>query len=221
MPREAFDAELLAISADVLRLGRHVRRAIDESMEALRDADLDRARALVEGDRSVNRERWLLEERAVAAVAMQAPVAGDLRRLTSALSVVGELERIGDHAAGIAQVNLLLGAGTTPRRLGFLPSMSDRALAMLDDALEAFEHDDVARAEHVCRADDDLDRLQDRVYQDAFSAMVADPSQVQRLTYSLWVAHNLERVGDRCTNICERVIYTVTGRLADTSRSAY
>ncbi|MDP2327786.1 MAG: phosphate signaling complex protein PhoU [Dehalococcoidia bacterium] len=220
MPREAFDAELLAISADVLRLGRHVRRATDESMEALRDADLARARALVEGERSVHRERWLLEERAVAAVAMQAPVAGDLRRLTSALSVVGELERIGDHAAGIAQVNLLLGA-TPPRRLGFLPSMADRALAMLDDALEAFEHDDVPRAEHVCHADDDLDRLQDRVYQDAFSAMVADPSQVQRLTYSLWVAHNLERVGDRCTNICERVIYTVTGRLADTSRSAY
>ncbi|GMU40742.1 MAG: hypothetical protein AMXMBFR23_16080 [Chloroflexota bacterium] len=220
MPREAFEAELRAISADVLRLGQHVRDALHDSMEALRDADLERSRALDADDTHVNRDRWTIEERAIAAVAMQAPVAGDLRRLTSALAVVGELERIGDHAAGIARVNLLLGPGPTPRRLGYIPSMADRALAMLDDALDAFEHDNVRRAEHVCQADDDLDRLQSRVYQDAFSAMVADPALVQRLTYALWIAHNLERVGDRCTNICERVIYTVTGRLVESSDSS-
>jgi phosphate transport system protein len=219
MPREAFQTELRAISADVLALGHHVRAAVKDSMEALRDADLNRARALVEGDRSVNRERWALEGRAIAAVAMQAPVATDLRRLTSTLSVVSELERIGDHAAGIARVNLMLGSGgAVPRRLGNIPSMSDRALAMLDDALWAFEHDDLPRARHVCQADDDLDRLQGRVYQDAFNAMVRDPSQVQRLTYALWIAHNLERIGDRSPNICERVIYTVTGQLLDLSK---
>ncbi len=217
MPRDAFDAELHALTEGVLALGRHVRSALEQSMDMLRDSDLDGARRIIQDDHEVNHERWALEERAIAAVATQAPVATDLRRITSSLAVVAELERIGDHAAGIAQVNLLLGPGQPPRRLGFIPSMADRALAMLDDSLLAFETDDVARAEHVCRADDDLDRLQARVYQDAFSAMVADPSQVQPLTYALWIAHNLERVGDRCTNICERVIYTVTGQLVETS----
>jgi phosphate transport system protein len=215
MLRTAFQGELNDLHAAILELGGRVQRAVEESMLALRNADDEWSQQIIDGDEAINRTRWELEERAIALIGAQAPVASDLRRLVSHLSVLGDLERIGDHAAGIAKINQLLGAENPPRKLAFLPGMSDRALAMLADALRAYEQDDVEVARHVSIADDDLDRLQERVYHDAFQAMVRDPSRIERNTYLLWVAHNLERIGDRCTNICERVIYNVEGALYD------
>jgi phosphate transport system protein len=184
-------------------------------MAALRAADLDTSRRIVEESAETIGERWRVEERAVRAVAEQQPVATDCRRLMGFLAVLGDLARIGDHARGIAEINLLLGVSDGPRRLGYLPSMADKALAMLDDSLRALADDDIARARHVLVADDDLDRLHDRITSDAFRAMIELPERVQEQTYLLWVAHNLERVGDRCTNVCESVIFTVTGRRED------
>lgn len=145
-------------------------------------------------------------------IAAQQPVATDLRRLAIALFITSEIERIADHAVGIARINLMLMAEqTAPRPLSYLPSMCDRALAMFDDAIRAFDTDDVVLARHVCRSEDDLDRLQGRVYADVIEAMRADAAVVERSAYLLRAAHNLERIGDRCTNIGERVVYTVTG----------
>jgi phosphate transport system protein len=211
MPRREFEREIEALRQAVLGLGGDVRTSVDASMAALRDADLARSRQLIEAHREVSDRRWTIENQAIVAVAEHSPVARDCRRLVGFIEILGDLARIGDHARGIAEINLLLGAWPGRRRLGFLPSMADRALAMLDDALLALADDDPARARHVLVADDDLDRLQDRVYSDVFRTMIEDPSQVQPQTYLLWVAHNLERVGDRSTNVCETVIYVVTG----------
>lgn len=211
MPRDAFQGELDQLRSDVIALGTTVRNAVDESVQALRQGDLRRSRALSERLRDATRLRWSLEERAVIAVAEQQPVASDCRRLVGFLEMLADLSRIGDHARGIAEINDMMGSTQSPRRLGFVPSMADKALAMLDDALRALREDDADRAHHVLVADDDLDRLQERVYSDAFRAMIEDPSRVQEQTYMLWVAHNLERVGDRSTNVCETLIFMVTG----------
>jgi phosphate transport system protein len=215
MARDAFQAELDVLQADVRGVGTRVRRATDESMRALRDADQDASRRLIEANAAILRERWSVEERAISAVAEQQPVATDCRRLMGFLSVLGDLARIGDHARGIAEINLLMGESAGPRRLGYLPSMADKALAMLDDSLRAFAEDDVLRARHVLVADDDLDRLQERIYSDVFRAMIEAPERIQEQTHLLWVGHNLERVGDRCTNVCESVLFTVTGNRDD------
>ena len=210
MPRTAFQAELDALREAVLTLGATVRDAVDRSVEALRDADTASSRALIEEHTRTVARRWATEERTIVAVAAEQPVAGDCRRLMGFMEMLSDLARIGDHARGIAEINLLMGAG--PRRLGFAPSMADKALAMLDDALLALREDDAQRARHVLVADDDLDRLQSRVYSDAFRSMIEDPARVQDQTYLLWVAHNLERVGDRSTNVAESLIYMLTGR---------
>jgi len=220
MPREEFQAELGALREAVFALGVRVRTGTEASMLALRAADLDASRRLIEDAALTVRERWALEERTVRAVAEQQPVASDCRRLMGVFAILGDLARIGDHARGIAEINVLMGASEQPRRLGYLPSMADRALAMLDDSLLALAQDDLPRARHVLVADDDLDRLQERVYSDAFRAMIEDPARVQEQTHILWVAHNLERIGDRCTNVCETVLFTATGQreLADLSK---
>ena len=211
MPRDTFQAELDQLRADVIALGGRVRDAVDESVLALRQADIRRSRGLMERLHEAAGVRWDIEERTIIAVAEQQPVARDCRQLVGFLEMLADLARIGDYARGICESNQLMGVASPPRRLGFIPSMADKALAMLDDALRALHDDEPDRARHVLVADDDLDRLQDRVYTDAFRAMIEDPSRVEEQTHVLWVAHNLERVGDRATNVCESLIFMLTG----------
>lgn len=211
MPRTSFDREIESLRGAVLELGRTVREAVDGSVVALRRADLARSAAIVDQHRAITERRWMIEGQTIAAVAEQSPVASDCRRLLGFLAILGDLARIGDHARGIGEIGRLLGPAPAPRAIGFLPSMADKALAMLDDALLALAEDDVDRARHVMVADDDLDRLQTRVYADVFRAMIEEPTVVQQQTYLLWVAHNLERVGDRSTNIAEAVVFAATG----------
>ncbi len=212
MPRDTFQGDLDQLRADVIALGVGVRGAVDESVVALRQADIRRSRDLMARLQQTAERRWNIEERTIIAVAEQQPVARDCRRLVGFLEMLADLARIGDYARGICEINHLMGTARPPRRLGFVPSMADKALAMLDDALRALQEDDAIRAQHVLVADDDLDRLQSRVYADAFRAMIEDPSRVEEQTHVLWVAHNLERVGDRATNVSESLIFMVTGR---------
>lgn len=221
MPREAYHRDLTTLHKRILALASSARRAVEESVLSLRAADLDWSRRIDAEDEQINAERLAIEERCIALIAAQQPVAVDLRRLASTLFITSEIERIADHAVGIARINLMMATEPPPRPLSYIPSMADRALAMFDDAIKAFDEDDDTLARHVCQSDDDLDRLQDRVYADVIEAMRADANVVERNTYLLWAAHNLERIGDRCTNIGERVVYTVTGEMTDTKPSTF
>lgn len=221
MPREAYHRDLTALHGRVSALAGRARRTVEESVLSLRAADIEWSRRIDVEDERINEERLAIEERCIALIAAQQPVAVDLRRLASTLFITSEIERIADHAVGIARINLMMASEPPPRPLSYLPSMADRALAMFDDAMRAFDTDDVMLARQVCQSDDDLDRLQDRVYADVIEAMRADASVVERNTYLLWAAHNLERIGDRCTNIGERVVYTVTGEMKDTKPSTF
>lgn len=222
MARELFHKELAELQDDVLILGSMAEKAVVESVEALRAADLDWSQRIIEEDLAINKKRFDIEEQALFVIASQQPLASDLRAIMSALMIITDLERIGDHAEGIARINLRLGAAEdVPRRMGYIPAMADRSIAMLRDSLKAYVERNVDEARRVCDADDEVDRLQDAVYDETFRGMIEDPSRIERNTYYLWTAHNLERIADRCTNICERVIYLVTGRMEEINVSKY
>ncbi|MBA4180598.1 MAG: phosphate transport system regulatory protein PhoU [Anaerolinea sp.] len=221
MTRDLFNAELQHLQDEVLILGSMAEKSLLDAMEALRDGDHAWSRKIIEDDLRINRKRFEIEDRCIFVIGSQQPMASDLRGLASILYIITDLERIADHAEGIARINLMLGDEPLPRRLGYIPSMADRALAMLRSSLKAYIDHDVDSARQICDADDEVDRLQDAVYDECIKAMIAEPSTVQRNTYLIWAAHNLERIADRCTNICERVIYHVTGRMEEINVSKY
>lgn len=221
MTRDLFNAELRQLQDEVLRLGSMAEKSLMDAMEALRDGDAAWSRQIIEDDKRINRKRFEIEDRTIFVVASQQPMASDLRGLASILYIITDLERIADHAEGIARINLMLGDEALPRRLGYIPAMADRALAMLRGSLKAYIEHDVESARQICDADDEVDHLQDSVYEECIKAMITDPGAIQRNTYLIWAAHNLERIADRCTNICERVIYQVTGRMEEINVSKY
>jgi phosphate transport system protein len=219
--RAQFDQQLADLRQDVLDLGSMAERAIRRSMESLRRDDLTLARDVVEGDYEINARRYQIEEKAVDLIAMQQPVASDLRTLIAAIHIVTELERIADHAEGNARITLMLGDQSLPRSLGRLDEMAEVGITMMHRSLTAYIERDVDLANEVCSQDDELDALYDSNYAEVIGRMLIDSSSVKVLTYQLWAAHNLERIGDRSTNICERVIYLVTGKMVETNVSRY
>jgi phosphate transport system protein len=221
MSRQLFNKELTDLHDAVLVMGSMVEKALLDSMESLRKGDVQWSKKIIDDDDVINAKRFQIEDRCLFVIASQQPMATDLRNLASILFIVTDLERIADHAEGIARINLLMGDEPLPRRLDHVPTMAELAVTMLRDTLQAYIDQDVDAARRICDADDEIDRLQDRVYEESFRAMISDPSTIQRNTYMLWTAHNLERVGDRCTNICERIIYAVTGRMEEINISKY
>lgn len=221
MTRVLFDRQLTELRNDVLDLGSRAEQSIRRSMESLRRRDLALARDVVEGDYDINRRRFDIEDHAVNVIATQQPMASDLRYIIAVIHIVTELERIADHAEGIARISLMLGEQSLPQPLGVLPEMAERGIDMMHRALTAFIERDVALAHAVCMDDDDLDSLYDANHAEVIGRMLMEPSQAKILTYQLWTAHNLERIGDRATNICERVVYLVTGRMEEENVSRY
>lgn len=196
-------------------------KAILDSVEALRDGDTEWSRRIILDDERINKRRFEIEDRCIFVIASQQPMATDLRALVSVLYIITDIERMADHAEGIASINLMMGDEPLPRKLSYIPAMADRAIAMLRNSLKAYIDHDVDAARQICDADDEVDRLQDSVYDECFQAMITDPTTIQRNTYLLWAAHNLERIADRCTNVCERVVYTATGHMDELNVSKY
>jgi phosphate transport system protein len=219
--RELFHKDLARLQDDVLALGSMAEKAILDAMEALRDGDVSWSHKIVEADKQINKKRYEIEEKCIFIIGSQAPMASDLRALVSVLFITQELERIADHAEGIARINIMMGAEPLPRRLGYIPSMADRAVQMLRDALKAYLDHDAALAARVCDSDDEVDRIYDSIQAETIQGMIDNPATVERSTYLIWTTHNIERIADRCTNICERVIYLVTGRLVEINVSTY
>lgn len=214
-PRETFEQELQRIQDEVLVLGSMVERAITESVESLKRRDRETARRLIIEDRTLNEKRFAIEDDILVLIATQQPMAGDLRTLAAALEITTELERIGDYAKGIAKINLMMGEKPLLKPLVDIPRMADKARGMLHRALEAFVRRDVGLARAIPEEDDEVDALYNQVYRELLTFIMADPRTMDQATYLLWVAHNLERAADRVINICERVVFTVTGELIE------
>jgi phosphate transport system protein len=215
MPRETFARELQRLEDDVLLLGSMVEQAISESVEILKRRDLEGARRLIAGDRAINEKRFAIEADCLVLIATQQPMASDLRTLAAVLEIATELERIGDYAKGIARINVMMGEQPLLKPLIDVPRMAAKVRDMLHRALDAFVRRDVALARAIPTEDHEVDDLYNQVYRELLTYMMADPRTIDRATHLLWVAHNLERAADRVTNICERVIFTVTGEMRE------
>jgi len=211
MIRNAYDQQVQVLRDDVVTMASMVSKAISKANDALVTQDIGLARMVRKEDKFINRSRWDGEDRALTLIATQGPMAGDLRMIASALLIFTDLERMGDHAAGIAKIVIDTADEPPIKPLTDIPHMSNACRGMLADAVTAFMDNDADVAREVAIRDDEIDNLYNQVYRDLLADMMADPATINRATQMLWVAHNLERIGDRVTNICERIVYTVTG----------
>ncbi len=215
MTRKTLDERLHALLDDLLSLGQMVEKAIIDSVDALKRRDFEASRRIIAADKEINHKRYEIEEETLVLLATQQPMATDLRILASVLEIATELERIGDYAKGIANINLMIGEEPLIKPLIDLPRMAELATQMLHRALEAFVNRDVKVAYEIIQQDDEMDALYEQVYRELMTLIMQNPHNIEQANYLLWAAHNLERSADRVTNICERTIFVVTGQLVD------
>lgn len=213
--RTVYHQELTQIREGVLRLGGMVDQAIERALDALRQRDRSVALQVVFGDAEINRLRFELEEAGLRLIATQQPAAGDLREVLAALNIAIEMERMADHAAGIAKTVLRMGDEPLLKPLIDIPRMAQAAREMLGSALKAFIDRDAEAARSIAARDDEIDNLYRAVFDELIEIMARDPTTVERGTYLLWCGHNLERIGDRVTNLAERVVFMTTGHLQE------
>jgi phosphate transport system protein len=221
MTRVSFEKQLAEIQQEMLLMGTQVTSAIDRSVQALKDRNPDLARQVIEDDVKINRRRYDIELKCQELVATQAPLAGDLRAIFSVLHIIVDLERMGDHAEGIAKIAIMLADEAPLKPYIDIPRMAQVAKEMLIGSLEAFRERDEERAKQIVDQDDEVDALYDQVYRELLTFMINDPKTIERATHLTWVAHNLERIADRVTNICERVVYLVSGKIEELNVSKY
>ena len=215
MSRKEFDEELHALEERLRKLGQMVEEALVTSVDALKHRDLETARQIIEADHKVNDRRYAIEHETLVVIARQQPMAVDLRTLAAILEIATELERIGDYAKGISRITIKMGIEPFVKPMIDIPRMAEKARNMLHRALQAFFERNVELAKAIPGEDDAIDALYGQIYHDLTSHIIDDPKLVDRVSYLIWAAHNLERAADRVVNICERVIFTVTGELVE------
>jgi phosphate transport system protein len=217
-PRATYDREFSEIQEDIIRLGSLVEQAIDRSIECLDKRDQGLAHQIIAEDEVINDMRFQLEEECLRLIARQQPAAGDLRAVLSALSIVPEMERMADHASGIAKTVLRMGDEPLVKPLIDIPRMALTVREMLRDSLKAFVQRDTEAAKAIALRDNEVDLLYKAVFDELIGIMARDPNTATRATYLLWCGHNLERIGDRVTNIAERIVFMTTGNMKELNR---
>jgi phosphate transport system protein len=215
--RAALDEGLDHLRADLRRLASLVDVAIERSVASLARLDEKAATEVMEDDAAVNQLRYSIEQDAVHLIATQQPIASDLRFIIAVLAIVSELERIGDYCVGIGKIVLLHQGRPLLKPLIDIPRMATLVRQGLRASLDAFITKNEFLARAIASQDDEIDRLYDQIYRELLTYMLNDPSTIDRATWLLWAAHNLERMGDRIQNVCERTVYEVTGKLVEFS----
>jgi phosphate transport system protein len=218
MARQAFQEQIRELLEDLLEMGQMVANSIDSSIQALAKQDQELAQWVIDYDDEINSYQYDIDEKCLVLIATQQPMAGDLRAILSVSNIAAELERIGDYSEGIARLAIKLAGRPLLKPLIDIPRMAEEGRHMLMGSLEAFARQDVESARKIGEADDVVDALYDQVYRELLVYMMEDPRTITEATYLLWVAHNLERIADRTTNIAERVIFLDSGRIVDLNR---
>ncbi|MES0343978.1 MAG: phosphate signaling complex protein PhoU [Anaerolineales bacterium] len=213
--RARYDQSYAAIEDDILKMGSLVQDAIRNSLESLKQRDTNLAQEVIDRDLRINGLRFKIEEACLTLIATQQPTAGDLRSVVAAMNIVVDMERMADHASGIAKTVIRMGDEPLLKPLIDLPRMADLAREMLSDALDAFIKRDVPAAKAIAPRDEEMDLLYKAIFDELVEIMAHKPGSVERATYLLWCAHNLERIGDRAINIVERVIFMTTGDMRE------
>ena len=221
MTREAYHKALRDLEGELQQMAVMVGSAVRESMDALKNRDLESSKRIVHDDIQVNRKRFEIEERCIRIIATQQPMAVDLRILAAIINIITDLERIGDHAEGTAKISLAIGDAPLVKPLVDLPKMAEKAVSMLERCMKAFLDRDIETARKICNEDDEVDAYYDQIYKDLVLLMIENPKLIKDATYLIWAAHNIERIADRVTNIAERVVYMVTGKMEEMNVSKY
>jgi len=220
MPRELLDRQIHKLLDEILILGSMVENSTLGAVKALKERDIESARKYYNDDKIINQKRFDIENSTIATLATQQPImASDLRMLASILDVTTEIERMGDYAKGIAKICLMLKDEAYIKPLVDIPRMADIAVEMLHRALGSFVEGDVETARKIPEEDDLVDDLYNQVYRELATLILQNPRNIDQANVLLWAAHNLERLADRVTNICERTIYVVTGQLSEIDTS--
>ena len=219
MLRIDLDRQLGQLQQEVISLAEIVDKATMRSVEALKQRDLTESQQLVQEDDYIDQKRYEIEDRCIDLIATQQPIAGDLRAIIALLHITVELERIGDYAEGIAKISLLMGDEPPLKPLIDIPRMAEKDTTMLRNSMDSLVSRDTIKANQVLKDDDEVDLLYDQVYRELLVFMLQNPQTIQRATYLLWAAHDLERIADRATNIAERVIFLVTGKMVESNKS--
>ncbi|MCC6957772.1 MAG: phosphate signaling complex protein PhoU [Anaerolineales bacterium] len=216
MARETLDRKIRHLLDEILVLDSMVESSTLNAVDALERRDLESAKNVYEFDKRINARRFELENDVIVMIATQQPImAGDLRMAASILEVVGELERMGDYAKGIAKICILIGDQPHIKPLVDIPKMGELVVNMLHRAITAFVNLDVESARSIPIEDKEVDALYKQVYEHLIAVIIKNPSTAEQANLLMWVAHNLERMADRVTNICERTIYSATGKLEE------
>jgi len=219
--RTAFHKRLREIQDDILAMGSMVSKALLRSIDALKNRDLTAAHQIIADDQKVNGKRFEIEEKCIELIATQQPMASDLRIIIAILNITTEIERIGDYAVGIARIVVIIGDEPPLKPLIDIPRMAEQTVDMLRRSLDAFINRDAEAAKKIASEDDLVDNLYDQVFRELLTFMAEDPKTITRATRLMWTAHNLERAADRVTNICERVVFIVTGKMEEIGASKY
>ena len=219
--RTTFHKKLREIQDDVLVMGSMVEKAINRSIETLKNRDLVLAHQVITDDQKINGKRFEIEEKCIEIIATQQPLASDLRTIVGVLIITSEVERIGDYAEGIAKITVLIGDEPPLKPLVDIPRMAEKTNDMLRRSLQALINRDAVAARQIISEDDEIDNLYDQVFRELLTFMLEDPKTIARATRLIWAAHNLERSADRVTNICERVVFIVTGKMEEIGASKY
>jgi len=215
MVRKTFESEIQQVKDDILVLGSMVEEAILNTVEALKKRDIKAAEEILNADKLINTKRFDIENKLMVLIATQQPMAHDLRLLASSMEIISELERMGDYAKGIANINIRMGDEPLLKPLIDVPRMAQKGVDMLHRALTAFINEDIETAKALPIEDDEVDALYNQIYRELMTFVIQDPKTIERANWLLWVAHNLERVADRVTNICERTIFIATGEMSE------
>lgn len=215
MTRETFDRQIHQIQDEILLLGSMVEQAMLAAIDTLRRRDVTEARKIYHADVSINEKRFAIENAILIAIATQQPIAHDLRVLAAMLEVITELERMGDYAKGIAKVVISLADAEVEIPTTEIVQMGEKSVSMLHRALNAFITENVNVASLITKEDSAVDALYNEVYHKVMQYMIAHPESIDTVNSVMWVAHNIERMADRVTNICERTVFINTGELLE------
>lgn len=219
MPRETLDREIHQLQDEMLLLGSMVEQSMLDAVDALKRRDIATSRRIYDADRQINERRFAVENATLIIIATQQPMAHDLRLLAAILEITNELERMGDYAKGIAKISILLGESKIIIPERELTQMAENTVSMLHRSLASFISEDVDAAHAIPAEDDLVDELYNKIYHILVAEMLGNPESIDHANYLMWAAHNLERMADRVTNICERVVFVATGEMVEIKSS--
>lgn len=211
MTRNYFDKELHELHLLMLKMCTEVEEALVNTVYALKNQDINMAQAVIDGDDVIDDMEYIIEERCLKLIALQAPMAKDLRFIATAMKIITDLERIADHAVDIAKITIRLADEKYIKELIDIPRMGEITTKMIKESIDAYVNQDAEKAREVAKIDDEVDALHKQIFRELLLIMMEDPKKISQATSFLFISKSLERIGDYVTNICEKIIYAVTG----------